>query len=82
MLYTVLLKSIGLVDFFIDLFFKLNYNMLKRLSDHQTGFGQTRLGDKFGIHQTTIGRQLAKMGIPYRKREKTPKYSANQQQRE
>ena len=51
------------------------------MSDHQTGVIQTLLGDKFGVNQTTIGRQLAKMGIPYCKREKIPKYSANQQQR-
>jgi transposase len=54
---------------------------LKRLVNNRTGVSQPRLGKKFGVHQTTIGRQLAKMGIPYRKREKTAKYNPEQQQR-
>ena len=58
-----------------------NKTKLKRLSDHRTGVSQTRLGQKFGVHRSTIGRQLAKMKISYRKRQITPKYSANQQQR-
>jgi hypothetical protein len=43
---------------------------LKRLVNNRTGVSQPRLGRKFGLHQTTIGRQIKKMKIPYRKREK------------
>jgi transposase len=56
-------------------------NRLKRLVNNRTGVSQRRLGKKFGLHQTTIGRQLAKMRIQYRKREKTPKYDHNQLQK-
>lgn len=54
---------------------------LKRLVNHRTGISQRRLGRKFDVHHTTICRQLAKMSISYRKREKTPKYKPDQQQR-
>jgi hypothetical protein len=54
---------------------------LKRLANNRTGVSQRRLGRKFGVHQTTIGRQLAKMSISYRKREKTPKYNQKQQEK-
>ncbi len=46
---------------------------LKRLVNNPTGVSQPRLGRKFGVHHTTIGRRIAKMKIPYRKREKTAK---------
>ena len=72
--------------------FKPNYNcfpykyslQMSRKLSHKNKWSQILLGEKFWknrVHQKTIGRQLAKMGNPYRKREKTPKYSANQQQR-
>ena len=51
---------------------------LKRLTNNRTGVSQRRLARKFGVHRRTVGRQLEKMGISYRKREKTPKYSAVQ----
>ena len=51
---------------------------LKRLTNNRTGVSQRRLARKFAVHQRTVGRQLKKMGISYRKREKTPKYSAVQ----
>ena len=35
---------------------------LKRLSDHRTGVSQTRLGEKFGVHQTTIELQTTCIG--------------------
>ena len=54
---------------------------LKRLTNNRTGVSQSGLGQKFGVHRTTVGRQLARMGIPYRKREKTPKYTPKQQRR-
>ena len=52
---------------------------LKRLANNRTGISQRRLARQFNVHQTTVGRQLSKMGILYRKHEKTPKYSAAQQ---
>ena len=51
---------------------------LKRLTNNRTGVSQRRLARTFAVHQRTVGRQLKKMGISYRKREKTPKYSAVQ----
>lgn len=54
---------------------------LKRLTKNRTGVSQRTVREKFGVHHTTIGRQLAKMGISYRKREKTPKYNEKQQQK-
>ena len=54
---------------------------LKRLVNNRTGVSQPRLGRKFGVHHTTIGRQIAKMKISYRKREKTAKYKPKQQQK-
>ena len=46
---------------------------LKRLTNNRTGMSQKRLGRKFAVHQTTVGRQLTKMCILYRKREKNAK---------
>jgi transposase len=54
---------------------------LKRLVNNRTGVSQRRLGRKFSVHHTTIGRELAKVGICYRKREKTPKYNTQQQEK-
>ncbi len=45
------------------------------------GQAQQKLARKFQVHQTTISRQLVKMAIKHRKREKTPKYSAIQQKK-
>ena len=42
---------------------------------------QRRLEKKFNVHQTTVVRQLTKMDISYRKREKTPKCSAVQHEK-
>jgi len=54
---------------------------LKRLVNNHTGVSQRRLGKKFDVNQRTVGRQLNKMGILYRKREKTPKYSPEQHEK-
>ena len=54
---------------------------LKRIANNRTGVSQSRLGKKFGVHRTTVGRQLARMSVQYRKREKTPKYTPKQLQR-
>jgi hypothetical protein len=54
---------------------------LKRLTNNRYGVSQRRLGRKFAVNQTTIGRQLSKMSICYRKREKAPKYTEKQQQK-
>jgi hypothetical protein len=54
---------------------------LKRLVNNRTGVSQRRLGRKFAVNQSTVSRQLTKMSIPYRKREKTPKYTERQQQK-
>jgi hypothetical protein len=54
---------------------------LKRLTNNRTGISQRRLAGKFDVSQSTICRQLSKMKISYRKREKTPKYSKKQKQK-
>lgn len=54
---------------------------LKRLTNNRFGVSQRRLGRRFAVNQSTISRQLAKMGVEYYKREKTPKYNKKQQQR-
>lgn len=54
---------------------------LKRLVNNRTGVSQRRLAQKFRVSHMTIGRQLAKMSIRCRKREKTPKYDEKQQQK-
>jgi transposase len=55
--------------------------IIKRLANNRTGVSQRRLARKFDVHQTTVSQQLTKMGILYRKSEKTPKYSAEQFER-
>ncbi|XP_065654743.1 uncharacterized protein LOC136081360 [Hydra vulgaris] len=52
---------------------------LTRLVNNRKGVSQRKIGIKFGVNQSTIGRQLKKMNIKYRKREKTPKYAIEQQ---
>ncbi|XP_065662792.1 uncharacterized protein LOC136085417 [Hydra vulgaris] len=52
---------------------------LTRLVNNRKGVSQRKIGIKFGVNQSTIGRQLKKMNIKYRKREKTPKYTIEQQ---
>ena len=42
---------------------------LKRLVKNHFRVSRWHLGKKFGVHQTTILRQLAKMSISYHKRE-------------
>lgn len=54
---------------------------LAELVNNRTGVSQRGLGLKFDRNQRTIGRQLSKLSISYRKREKVPKYSAEQAQR-
>ncbi|XP_065668056.1 uncharacterized protein LOC136088292 [Hydra vulgaris] len=52
---------------------------LTRLVNNRKGVSQRKIGIKFDVNQSTIGRQLKKMNIKYRKREKTPKYTIEQQ---
>jgi hypothetical protein len=54
---------------------------LKQLTNNRTGVSQRRLGRRFVVNQATISRQLSKMSISHRKREKTPKYNEKQQQK-
>jgi transposase len=54
---------------------------LKRLVNNRSGVSQRRLANQFAVGHRTIGRQISKMGISYRKREKTPKYSEEQRLR-
>ncbi len=54
---------------------------LKRLTNNRTGVSQRRLARKFDVDQRTICRQLSKMSIQYRKREKTPKYDEKQRKK-
>ena len=51
---------------------------LKRLVNNRTGVSQRRLGQKFQVNQTTIGRALEKMHISCYKREKTPRSTEKQ----
>ena len=51
---------------------------LKKLTNNRKGVSQRKLGRKFGVNHSTISRQLAKMKISYRKREKTLKYNEAQ----
>ena len=52
---------------------------LKRLVNNRKGVSQRKLGLKFGVNQLTLGRQLKNKNIQYRKREKTSKYTIEQQ---
>ena len=52
---------------------------LTRLVNNRKGVSQRKMCIKFGVNQSTIGRQLKKINIKYRKREKTPKYTIEQQ---
>ncbi|XP_065657991.1 probable ATP-dependent RNA helicase ddx52 [Hydra vulgaris] len=52
---------------------------LTRLVNNRKGVSQRKIGIKFGVNQAAIGRQLKKMNIKYRKCEKTPKYTTEQQ---
>ena len=56
-------------------FTPLRKSKLKRLTNKRSGVSQRKLAQKFGVGQATISRQLSKMKVNYRKREKTPKYS-------
>ena len=49
---------------------------LKRLTNNRTGVRQRRLAKK-----STIRRKLSKMSITYRKREKTPMHTSEQQRK-
>ncbi|XP_065665711.1 uncharacterized protein LOC136087134 [Hydra vulgaris] len=52
---------------------------LTRLVNNRKGVSHRKIGIKFGVNQSTIARQLKKMNIKYRKCEKTPKYTIEQQ---
>ena len=54
---------------------------LKKMTNNRKGVSQRKLARKFNVNQSTISRQLAKMKITYRKREKTPKYNEAQRLR-
>ncbi len=54
---------------------------MKRLVNNRVGVSQRKLARKFSVNQTTISRQLKKMSIQHRKCEKTPKYSAKQEEK-
>ena len=43
---------------------------LKRLVNNKTGVSQRRLGQRFGVCHSTVGRQLSKIGVKYKIREK------------
>ena len=47
---------------------------LKRLVNNRKGVSQRRLAGKIEKHQTTISRQIKKLGISNYAREKTSKY--------
>lgn len=51
---------------------------LKRLTNNRCDVSQRKLASKFDVDKSTICRQLKKMSISFRKREKTPKYTNKQ----
>ena len=57
-------------------------NQLKRLTNNRKRVSQKRLSRKLGVSHVTICRQLSKMNISCYKREKMPKYTAKQKERE
>ena len=54
---------------------------LKRLTNNRKDVSQRKLASKFKFNVSTISRQLSKMQIKYRKREKAPKYTSHQQKK-
>ena len=54
------------------------HKRLNRFVNNQTGVSQLRLGKKFQVNQTRIGRALKKMRISCNKREKTSRYTEKQ----
>ena len=56
-----------------------NKAILKKFINNRKGVSQRKLGLKFDVKQSTIGRKFKKMNIQYRKCEKTPKYTIEQQ---
>ena len=57
-------------------------SQLKRLAKNRKGVSQRRLGRKLGVSHVTICGQPSQMNIFCYKREKTPKYSENQTEKE
>ena len=55
-----------------------NNTQLKRFTNNRIGVSQRKLARKFSVSPLTINRKLSKLGIKYRKREKTPYYSEKQ----
>jgi len=55
---------------------------LNNLVKNKTGVSQRKLAGKFGVDQRTIGRNLKKHGIVYRKRKTVPKVSPEQKERQ
>lgn len=51
---------------------------LKRLTNNRSDVSQHKLAEKFDLDHSTICRQLRRMKINFREREKTPKYSDKQ----
>jgi arginine repressor len=54
--------------------------VLKRLTNNRKGVSQRKIARKFDVTQANISKQLSKMKIECRKREKTPKYTEKQQE--
>ena len=54
---------------------------LKRLTNNRKDVSQRKLASKFKVNVSTISRQLSKMQIKYRKREKAPKNTSHQQKK-
>ena len=54
---------------------------LKRLTNNRFGVSQRKLGNKFSVNQSTISRNLSKLGIKYRKRQKAPYYTERQMEK-
>ena len=51
---------------------------MKRLSENQIGRSSRKLAKEFSVNHQTIINNLNKMGLNYRKRQKTPKYTVSQ----
>ena len=55
---------------------------LKKSVNHKTGCSQRKLAVKFNVTHRTIGNQLKRIGVKYRKRKRVPKQTEAQRERQ
>ena len=61
---------------------KFDLNKLKRTVNNKTGQSQNRLSHDYGVHQSTISRNLKSEGVSYKKRGRAPKATEAQKQKQ